>query len=57
MAKTYKDLLKWLVAMPDARLEDTATIQFDDEYFAVDDFGVCDDGVLDDGHLFMVVGE
>lgn len=57
---TFKQLLEELQAMPEDRLEDTATIYepYDGEYYAISGVGIAreeDNDQLDPGHFYMVL--
>lgn len=52
---TFRELLDELQDMPDVRLDDTATVMVDDEFFAVYKVETPDTNVLDLGHRVITV--
>ena len=58
-AKTYRDILKELLSLPDARLDDTATVyvKADDEFYGITESHITsvDGDILDADHYFLQV--
>jgi hypothetical protein len=63
MSLTYRELIKELQALPDARLDDNVTVYasgLDEFYTLVDGFPFCVadatiNDTLDDGHAYLVI--